>query len=140
MKCQPLSRFALNEPAATRLSPIAILRIEGASLFAGSLIVFHSISSPWALFLGLFLTPDLAMLGYLKGNKIGATLYNLTHTTTIYLGLAALAWFTKSPTLLAVAITGLAHIGFDRALGYGLKLDSGFKHTHLGQLGSSEQN
>ena len=29
-----------------------------------------------------------------------------------------------------------AHIGIDRALGYGLKLPSGFKHTHLGVIGS----
>jgi hypothetical protein len=28
----------------------------------------------------------------------------------------------------------LAHIGFDRSLGYGLKYSSGFKHTHLGIL------
>ena len=29
----------------------------------------------------------------------------------------------------------LAHIGADRLLGYGLKYDDNFQHTHLGQLG-----
>jgi hypothetical protein len=26
-------------------------------------------------------------------------------------------------------------VGFDRALGYGLKYQAGFKHTHLGLIG-----
>ena len=29
----------------------------------------------------------------------------------------------------------LAHIGFDRALGYGLKYSAGFGFTHLGRIG-----
>ncbi|MEF9606012.1 DUF4260 family protein, partial [Paracoccus sp. PXZ] len=29
----------------------------------------------------------------------------------------------------------LAHVGFDRVLGYGLKLPSGFRDTHLGRIG-----
>ena len=28
-----------------------------------------------------------------------------------------------------------AHIGFDRALGYGLKSAAGFEFTHLGRIG-----
>ncbi|MDU3890869.1 MAG: DUF4260 family protein [Serratia liquefaciens] len=32
-----------------------------------------------------------------------------------------------------------AHIGFDRALGYGLKYASGFADTHLGGLGRKPQ-
>jgi hypothetical protein len=29
----------------------------------------------------------------------------------------------------------VAHIGLDRALGYGLKHESGFSDTHLGRIG-----
>jgi hypothetical protein len=29
----------------------------------------------------------------------------------------------------------LAHIGLDRALGYGLKYNAGFVFTHLGRIG-----
>ena len=36
---------------------------------------------------------------------------------------------------LPVALVWAAHIGFDRALGYGLKLPHGFQSTHLGDLG-----
>lgn len=37
--------------------------------------------------------------------------------------------------ILALALVWLAHIGADRLLGYGLKYDDNFQHTHLGQLG-----
>jgi hypothetical protein len=43
----------------------------------------------------------------------------------------ALAW----PLALSIAIIWLAHIGFDRALGYGLKYSDGFGFTHLGRIG-----
>jgi hypothetical protein len=36
---------------------------------------------------------------------------------------------------LSLATIWIAHIGFDRALGYGLKYGSGFTHTHLGRIG-----
>jgi hypothetical protein len=31
----------------------------------------------------------------------------------------------------------LAHVGMDRALGYGLKLPTDFRDTHLGRIGRS---
>ncbi|MDD9911252.1 MAG: DUF4260 family protein, partial [Ahrensia sp.] len=36
---------------------------------------------------------------------------------------------------LAIALIWAAHISGDRALGYGLKYESNFKHTHLGKIG-----
>jgi hypothetical protein len=69
------------------------------------------------------------MLGYFAGPRIGAVAYNSGHS---YLGgmvCVALG------VLLDAGILWLAHIGFDRSLGYGLKYSSGFKHTHLGILG-----
>ena len=42
-----------------------------------------------------------------------------------------LAW----PSAVAVALIWLAHIGIDRALGYGLKYEAGFGFTHLGRIG-----
>jgi hypothetical protein len=42
------------------------------------------------------------------------------------------------PALLPVALIWLAHIGFDRALGYGLKYAGGFSQTHLGKLGRAD--
>jgi len=31
----------------------------------------------------------------------------------------------------------MAHIGIDRALGFGLKYDAGFGFTHLGRIGKA---
>ncbi len=39
---------------------------------------------------------------------------------------------TGSPLTLSIAMIWLAHIGIDRALGYGLKYNAGFHCTHLG--------
>ena len=39
------------------------------------------------------------------------------------------------PITIAVALTWIAHIAIDRALGYGLKLSTGFQDTHLGRIG-----
>lgn len=86
----------------------------------------------WMLFGVLFLAPDLSFLGYLAGPRIGAAAYNLAHS---YAGpgiAAALALLTGRPPVLA--LIWAAHIGFDRALGYGLKYPTDFKDTHLGRL------
>jgi hypothetical protein len=40
-----------------------------------------------------------------------------------------------SPLILSIAMIWLAHIGFDRALGYGLKYAGGFGFTHLERIG-----
>jgi uncharacterized protein DUF4260 len=40
-----------------------------------------------------------------------------------------------SPLTLSIAMIWLAHIGIDRALGYGLKYEAGFTFTHLGRIG-----
>jgi hypothetical protein len=46
------------------------------------------------------------------------------------------AWFTGAPSgFLAGGSIWLAHIGMDRALGYGFKSPEGFRHTHLGLVG-----
>jgi hypothetical protein len=41
----------------------------------------------------------------------------------------------ESPLTLSIAMIWLAHIGIDRALGYGLKYITGFGFTHLGRIG-----
>jgi hypothetical protein len=89
----------------------------------------------WLLFAVLFLAPDLSMLGFLAGAKVGATAYNLAHNYILPLALAGVATLTDHREALPYALIWIAHIGLDRALGYGLKYSSGFGHTHLGWLG-----
>ena len=73
------------------------------------------------------------MVGYDFGPKAGAVSYNMVHSYIFAAGLAALGlvW----PLLLPVACIWAAHIGIDRALGYGLKSVSAFNETHLGPIG-----
>ena len=75
------------------------------------------------------------MLGYLAGPRFGAWAYNAAHMTLPPLALAVAGSAFESPVATAIAIIWLAHIGIDRALGYGLKRESGFRDTHLGRIG-----
>jgi hypothetical protein len=43
-----------------------------------------------------------------------------------------------SPLWLSIALIWMAHIGIDRALGYGLKYSAGFGFTHLGRIGKAQ--
>ena len=118
------SRFLLARPAA-------ILRIEGATLLAASAMLCWANGGSWWLFALLLLAPDVSMLGYLAGPRIGAAAYNAFHSYPLpaTLGLLGMLWGT--PLVAAVALVWLAHIGMDRLVGYGLKYPSGFKDTHL---------
>jgi hypothetical protein len=113
-------------------TPRLILQAEGAALFVAASFAFAHTGFSWWLFAALFLAPDILMLGYLANPRFGAALYNLAHTTLLPLAGLVLAYHFASPTLIAICLIWLAHIGFDRALGYGLKYPDAFKHTHLG--------
>ncbi len=111
------------------------LRLEGLAVLVAAVGTFAHVDASWWLFLALILAPDLAMLGYLAGPRAGAFTYNLAHLYA-WPG-ALLVWvLTGGPGWAAgVAAVWAAHIGVDRALGYGLKEPDAFRHTHLGWIG-----
>jgi hypothetical protein len=109
-------------------------RLEGLVLLAGAAVLYGATGASWWLFALLFLAPDLSMLGYLGGPRIGAAAYNAAHATIGPVALGLIGWVT-APGLVPLALIWLAHIGFDRALGYGLKYASDFRDTHLGRIG-----
>ena len=83
--------------------------------------------------------PDVAFLGYLVGPRVGAAAYNTTHSYVGPMIVAALAFAGILPTsVLGYVLIWTAHIGVDRALGYGLKYPTAFGHTHLGWLGKAK--
>ena len=51
------------------------------------------------------------------------------------MALMAPGFALAAPLTLSIAMIWLAHIGIDRALGYGLKYSAGFGFTHLGRIG-----
>jgi Domain of unknown function (DUF4260) len=118
----------------------SLLRLEWLAVLAASLVAYGLAGFSWWLFALLILAPDLSMLGYLGGPRIGAFTYNAVHTL-IAPGIVALAaWLFASPFSMALALILVAHIAADRALGYGLKYASGFKDTHLGKIGRPERS
>jgi len=115
--------------------PIALQRLEGGVLLALSLLIYWKLAGPWLLYVLLILAPDLFMLGYLRGPRLGASAYNLGHTWLLPGILAAVGVIGGASFALDVALIWLGHIGVDRLLGYGLKLPTGFQDTHLGRIG-----
>jgi hypothetical protein len=115
---------------------IKLLKAEGFTEGCLGVAVFATTGESWWLFALLALAPDLAMLGYVIGPRVGAISYNLAHSTIGPAVLAIVALALDVPVGIAVAAVWFAHIGFDRALGYGLKSTAAFKSTHLGELGA----
>ena len=113
-------------------APLLILRLEGAVLFAAAVAGYTLNGGSWVIFAALILVPDLFMLGYLIDKRRGAMLYNLGHTTALPALLIAGGLTMGSGFATAVGLIWLAHIGFDRAVGFGLKYADSFKHSHLG--------
>jgi len=119
--------------------PPAVLwqRVEGALLFATGILLFwrggHDFSVWQALL--IFFVPDLSMLGYALGPKVGAYSYNTVHLYGFGASLLAAGLIGSLPDLAAIGALWLAHSGFDRMLGYGLKSAQGFAFTHLGKIG-----
>ena len=83
----------------------------------------------------LILAPDLAMLGYIFGNKNGAFFYNIFHHRGIAILVYILGCYLKMELLQLIGIVLFSHSSMDRMFGYGLKFESGFNYTHLGKIG-----
>ncbi len=123
-------------PAAVSGLPLRILRSEGLVLLVAALATyFAGLEEPWWLVPLLLFVPDVFMAGYAKSRRAGAVLYNLAHSYPAPALLGALASVAGQPLWQGVALVWFAHIGMDRALGYGLKYDTDFKDTHLGRIG-----
>jgi hypothetical protein len=108
-----------------------ILRIEGIAMFTAAIVAYFTLDAPVWLFVVLALAPDISMVGYLAGSRIGSYAYNAFHTYTVPVVLGAAGIWLGIAPLLWIALVWTAHIGVDRAIGYGLKSPTGFKHTHL---------
>jgi hypothetical protein len=118
-------------------APKLLLKLEGLAVFVVCLVFYARGRDGWMLFVALFLAPDLSILGYLVGPGAGASAYNTAHTYVVAAALTLLGVFAWPP-LVPVSLIWAAHIGLDRALGFGLKYPSAFADTHLGSLKRAE--
>ena len=89
----------------------------------------------WLLVLPLLLAPDLSMVGYVRGPRLGAQLYNVAHNWAVGLAVLGLGWWLTQPGLVLAGAVLIAHVGMDRLAGYGLKEPTSFQDTHLGRIG-----
>jgi Domain of unknown function (DUF4260) len=122
-------QYAAMKPATT------ILRLEGLGYLILACALYQYLNFSWAQFALYFLVPDLAILVYVFTNaRAGMIAYNLTHSS-IGASIAGLLGILLHQTLfMQISLIWFAHIGLDRALGYGLKYPMGFRVTHLGVL------
>jgi hypothetical protein len=111
------------------------LRLEGVAAFVAGLALYGWLGGPWLAVVPLLLVPDLSAVGYLRGPRLGAFTYNVVHNWALGLVVLGIGLATN---VVSVAIAGavlIAHVGMDRAVGYGLKLPTSFQDTHLGRMG-----
>ncbi|MBK7967953.1 MAG: DUF4260 domain-containing protein [Bacteroidetes bacterium] len=116
-----------------------ILKLEELVKFLACWYFATDMGFEWWLFFVWLLAPDISMLGYLAGTKTGAFFYNLFHHQGVAIAVCALGYVSFSPEILFAGLILAGHSCFDRILGYGLKFDDHFKHTHLGWIGGKEQ-
>lgn len=129
-----LGRLLLVEQLPLERLPHVTVRLEGVFVFAAALALYVHLGYGWVLLIVLALAPDVSMLGYLGGDRIGALSYNVAHTYVGPLLLASIGAFGGIDLTVQLALIWGAHIGADRALGYGLKYPTGFKQTHVQRL------
>ncbi len=112
------------------------LKLEEVAMSAIAIyfLTIYNLGLPVWLWVILFFTPDIGMLGYLINLKVGAFVYNLFHHKGIALVIAATGYFSHNDITTAIGILLFAHASFDRIWGYGLKYEDSFKNTHLNAL------
>jgi hypothetical protein len=114
-----------------------LLKLEETGMLIAALAAIQALHFSWAWFGILFLAPDLGMLGYLAGPRVGAVTYNITHHKGLALILFVFSMWQSIPLLQFASLILFAHSSFDRILGYGLKFPDSFQDTHLGKIGKA---
>ena len=110
------------------------LILEYLGGLALSVYLYATLHLPWWWFIALFFVPDIGMIGYAFGPKVGAFCYNLFHHLAVASACLIVGMSTDVVGLKVVGCVLLGHLYFDRIFGYGLKYADAFKHTHLGTL------
>jgi len=114
------------------------LRIEGVAAFVAGIALYGWLGGAWLAVVPLLLLPDVSMVGYLRGPRLGAMTYNVVHNWATGLGVLGLGFAVGAMPVAILGAVLIAHVGVDRALGYGLKLPSSFHDTHLGRIGRED--
>lgn len=112
-----------------------VLKLEEAAMFVLCLYALSLFHVSWWIYPLVLIAPDISFVGYTAGNKAGAACYNVFHHKGIAIAIFLAGFILKNEWLQIIGIILFGHSSMDRTLGYGLKLNEGFKYTHLGVLG-----
>lgn len=121
-----------------------LLRTEELAQLVLCTILLSVFAAPWWAYLLLAVGPDIGMVGYLANARTGAFTYNLFHHKGLALVLVAMGFTSavgtwaadfQSPWLPTAGVILYGHSCLDRLLGFGLKFNDHFQHTHLGWIG-----
>jgi Domain of unknown function (DUF4260) len=112
-----------------------LLRIEEAAMFGLSIYAFSLTDFAWWWYLVLILLPDIGMIGYAVNARMGALTYNVFHHKAIAVMIYIIGIYLMQPWMALAGIILFGHSSMDRMLGYGLKYNDSFHHTHLGNIG-----
>lgn len=121
--------------AVTDRLPVVFQRAESVALAAVTAVAFVDLGFAWWWLLALFLVFDLSMVGYVRSPQLGAWTYNAVHSYLAPAALGVVAIVQGSRWAAFLALLWAFHIAVDRLLGYGLKFQDRFTHTHLGEIG-----
>lgn len=113
-----------------------LLKIEEGLMMVLSLVALHHLNAQWWAYPLFLLGPDVSMMGYLAGPKMGALSYNLFHHKGVAAAVIIAGYGTDSVQLMVAGLILFGHSSMDRLFGFGLKLRTGFKDTHLGRIGA----
>lgn len=115
-----------------------LLKLEELAQALLALAVFARLPYAWWVLPATFLLPDLSMVGYLTGPRVGAFCYNFAHHKALAVAVGLAGWWLGQPVLELAGTVLFFHSAFDRLLGYGLKYATGFQDTHLGRVGAAQ--
>jgi hypothetical protein len=115
------------------MAPIIQRRLEALAFLAACMAYYASQGYSFETFLLYFFIPDLTILAYFKGPKIGAYFYNTAHFYLFPVSIGLYAIYRDDSTLMQTALIWGSHIAFDRTIGWGLKHSDSFCNTDLGR-------
>ena len=112
-----------------------ILKLEEAAMFGLGIYALFFLHAEWWWYILLILGPDISMIGYTAGDRVGALCYNVAHHKGVAIAIFVTGLLIPDVLIQLIGIVLFSHSSMDRMFGYGLKTNQGFKFTHLGIIG-----
>jgi hypothetical protein len=76
--------------------PRVLVRTENLAIMVAAVVAYEWLDASWWLFALLFLVPDISMIGYLRGPRLGAAIYNAGHWYGLPILLTAFGFYLNS--------------------------------------------